>query len=136
MKTSPQIGNDVVDLDKTSSNNKQYDRRFVSRVFTNAEQNAIKKATDPDLVLWSIWAAKETAYKIRKKIDPSFILSHKRIEVDASPIRFGSEDGPRNAIDSVVTMDGSKYAIRWLWVEHHVNCIGISKNKEKTLDDV
>jgi len=126
--TSLKVGNDIVDLDHKDNNNKHNDKRFVSRVFTNTEQNAIDEADDPDLLLWSIWAAKETAYKIIKKIDPGFTLSYKGIEVDAAPIETQSKNDLHGKADGFVSIDGFTYAIRWMWTKHYVNCIGVSEN--------
>jgi len=42
--------------------------RFVERVFTAAEREAIEGGADPDLEVWFGWAAKEAAYKVVSKV--------------------------------------------------------------------
>lgn len=42
---------------------KSGDERFVNRVFTRTEKNIISSSPNPDGILWTLWAAKEAAYK-------------------------------------------------------------------------
>jgi phosphopantetheinyl transferase (holo-ACP synthase) len=62
------VGNDVVDLSRVRVRGKSGDDRFVSRVLAPEEHSALTEATDPDLELWCLWAAKEAAYKIASKL--------------------------------------------------------------------
>lgn len=41
--------------------------RFLKKILTAAEIEFVQDAENPDKALWSIWACKETAYKIIKK---------------------------------------------------------------------
>jgi len=75
----PAVGNDIVDLNSAGSHGKFRDARFLKRVFTPAERQAIQAAENPDLVLWSFWAAKESAYKILSKLrSPPPLFAHRR----------------------------------------------------------
>lgn len=65
------MGNDIVDLSTAGTRGKSRDTRFLKRVFTAAEQQSIRAAENPDLVLWTFWAAKESAYKILSKLRSS-----------------------------------------------------------------
>lgn len=56
-----------MDLTDPLQREKHRDSRFISKVFTEREQKQITTADRPDLVLWSLWAAKETAYKALNK---------------------------------------------------------------------
>lgn len=71
-------GNDVVDLNHNGIIGKSKHTRFVKRVFNENEQSTISSSNDPDLTLWMIWAAKETAYKIISKIIGPPIFAHKK----------------------------------------------------------
>lgn len=62
------IGNDVVDLVEPRTVGKAGDRRFVDRVLAAREREGLASAGDPDLELWSLWAAKEAAYKAVSKL--------------------------------------------------------------------
>ena len=59
----PGVGNDVVDLKEPGNRGKSGDDRFLGRVFTAEERGLIAQAAAPDTRLWSLWAAKEAAYK-------------------------------------------------------------------------
>lgn len=76
------VGNDVVDLHDPETRLESIHDRFIDRVFTPAERDAIFAACDPRAALWSHWAAKESAYKIIKKIDPDAMFSHCAFHVD------------------------------------------------------
>lgn len=65
------VGNDVVDLENPDALGRSLDERFVRRVFLPEEQRLIFRDRDPDCILWVLWAAKETAYKIISKSCPS-----------------------------------------------------------------
>jgi 4'-phosphopantetheinyl transferase superfamily len=41
--------------------------RFLKKILTVAEIDFVQNAENPDKALWSLWACKETAYKIIKK---------------------------------------------------------------------
>lgn len=59
----PALGIDVVDLEHPRSRGKSSDRRFIARVFGDAEAAVIGASDDPDRTLWTLWAAKEAAFK-------------------------------------------------------------------------
>jgi phosphopantetheinyl transferase (holo-ACP synthase) len=62
------IGNDVVDLTKARNREKALDARFIDRVFSAAEREELFSAADRTALLWALWAGKETAYKIVRKL--------------------------------------------------------------------
>ena len=62
------IGNDVVDLRSPRSRDKHTSERFIQRVFTEEEAALIRDSRAPDRTLWTLWAAKETAYKVATKL--------------------------------------------------------------------
>jgi hypothetical protein len=84
----PFVGNDVVDLTDPENRGKSRDRRFVNRVFTPAEQRMISAADEADRVLWSLWAAKESAYKAISKMASSVCSIPRSYEV-----KLGCADG-------------------------------------------
>ena len=49
---------------------KSGDSRFLKKILTDAEIEDVKNADNPDMALWSLWACKETAYKVIKKYLP------------------------------------------------------------------
>ncbi len=67
------VGNDVVDLHDPGSRPGALHARFDARVFTSVERKTLKvlapsPASQHEL-RWTLWAAKESAYKVAKKID-------------------------------------------------------------------
>lgn len=72
------LGNDIVDLKQAGVRGKRQHSRFVARVFTKAEQTFIQDSPEPDLTLWALWAAKESAYKLISKITSPPVFSHRR----------------------------------------------------------
>lgn len=80
------VGNDVVDLSEPRSRGKSESAAFLRRVFTESESHWINAGEDLDARdrrLWTLWAAKETAFKIFSKVlgaPPVFI--HKAFECE------------------------------------------------------
>lgn len=77
----PGVGNDVVDLKEAENRGKSGDDRFLDRVFTATERAMIAGARSPDTLLWSLWAAKEAAYKAVSGGDPSVCSIPRRYPV-------------------------------------------------------
>ncbi len=87
----PALGIDVVDLEHPRCRGKAGDRRFVARVFTEAEASAIAESADADCRLWTLWAAKEAGFKaatLAAGAPPVF--RHRAFEVVLEP---GAERG-------------------------------------------
>ena len=63
------VGNDVVDLHDPESQPEALHARFDARVFTLDEREALSASDSPHLLRWTLWAAKESAYKVAKKLD-------------------------------------------------------------------
>jgi phosphopantetheinyl transferase (holo-ACP synthase) len=65
------VGNDLVDLTDAEAQPGQLHPRFDQRVFSAEERARIEAGPDPNRIRWSLWAAKESAYKAAKKIEPN-----------------------------------------------------------------
>jgi hypothetical protein len=76
------VGNDLVDLSDSDSDPATRHPRFDARVFSASELSALRAAPDRNLLRWSLWAAKEAAYKVARKLDPSAIFSPARFIVE------------------------------------------------------
>jgi hypothetical protein len=86
------LGNDVIDLGDPETRPGARHPRFDARVFTRAERAALAAAADPARLRWSLWAAKEAAYKCLKKLAPGTCFSPVRFEVRLESSRTGSVD--------------------------------------------
>ena len=65
------VGNDVVDLHDPESRPGALHPRFDIRVFTPDELEALSASASAHPLRWTLWAAKESAYKVAKKLDPT-----------------------------------------------------------------
>jgi len=76
------VGNDIVDLGDAETRIEKLHPRFIGRVFSAAERQRIFSSRDTRMLLWAHWAAKESAYKALKKLDPGTVFSHSAFVVD------------------------------------------------------
>jgi phosphopantetheinyl transferase (holo-ACP synthase) len=86
------VGIDVVDLDDPRAAGKGGDPRFAARVLAPRERAFVAAADDPDLALWSLWAAKEAAFKVVSSMAgraPVFRHAAFEVEAEALPIDEG-----------------------------------------------
>ncbi len=74
------IGNDVVDLAHRGVQPGAQHPRFDARVFTESER-ALIASDATQRVRWVLWAAKEAAYKVAKKLDAAVVWAPARFEV-------------------------------------------------------
>jgi phosphopantetheinyl transferase (holo-ACP synthase) len=72
------IGNDIVDQDVSGT--KHTDQRFMQRVFTENERRLILESSLPEIVLWCLWAGKESAFKIVSKLAGPSVFAHRRFQ--------------------------------------------------------
>jgi phosphopantetheine--protein transferase-like protein len=80
------VGVDVVDLGVGHVRDRTRDARFLERVFTDVERARIRAAADPEVELWSLWAAKEAAFKVASKVlGAPPVFRHRAFEVRDPP---------------------------------------------------
>jgi len=79
--TLPHIGNDIVDLTNIAARDKSKDTLFLKRVFLPTEESLIVGNVKPDTVLWTLWSAKEAAYKAVMKANMKVSSSPRRYRV-------------------------------------------------------
>ncbi len=84
------IGNDVVDLNDPETFAEGLNPRFDKRVFTADELRRLAAADDSRALRWTLWAAKESAYKLVKRRDPETVFSHSLFETDLGEHGFGT----------------------------------------------
>jgi phosphopantetheinyl transferase (holo-ACP synthase) len=77
------VGNDVVDLRARIVSGPRHPR-FDARVFAPSEHRALRESAEPDALRWKLWAAKEAAYKVAKKLDDAAVWSPVRFVVSLS----------------------------------------------------
>jgi phosphopantetheinyl transferase (holo-ACP synthase) len=89
------VGIDLVDLADAAAPS----GRFVARVLAPAERALVEQAADPIGLIWRLWAAKESAYKVLAAADPELPFAHRRFRVDLAA--------------GTVEHDGRTVPVRW-----------------------
>lgn len=118
------IGNDLVDLTNPDIANKHNEERFLKRVLAPSEIKKMKSTSDPKKLLWLLWAGKESAYKVLKKLMPEMIFSHSKIVVDID----------EKVLYGTVTYGEYVISIRWLVATNWLHSVAVLKEDEKQLD--
>jgi len=88
-KPSIFLGNDLVWLDDPANRGRYADLLLVRRVLTPKERLLVQVSPDPDRMLWSLWAAKEAAFKAVSRVHPGTVFSPSQFEVH--PQRTGAQ---------------------------------------------
>jgi phosphopantetheinyl transferase (holo-ACP synthase) len=126
------IGNDLVDLCAREAAGKSRDTRFVKRVFTAREAELIAGATDPDHALWMLWAAKEAAYKVAKKLHSGTIFAHSRFEVAVDSLRSEIESGGESThlsgyvlVQRIPGLERQRFPLEWTTSSSFIHCVAM-----------
>ena len=107
------VGDDVVDLHDPAIATHHLRTRFLDRVLHPDERAALAVARSPEVLLWSYFAAKEAAYKVAVKRDPSVILAHRRFVVSPTLASVRHEDRDLALVLDVDEARGFAHAIAW-----------------------
>jgi len=103
------VGNDVVDLRDPENQPGAIHPRFDERVFTWGERARILAAASPHQMRWALWAAKESSYKVARKIDPRVCFSPRAFVVRIP----GGDIGARQASLAEVSHAVGRFQV-WL----------------------
>jgi phosphopantetheinyl transferase (holo-ACP synthase) len=79
------LGNDIVDLHDREAQPAGLHPRFDARVFGPRELEALEEAGSRHQLRWTLWAAKESAYKASKRRNPQIVFSPREFVTDLSP---------------------------------------------------
>ena len=99
------IGNDVVDLRDPETSPSTRHPRFDERVFAEEERDRIAAAADAERLRWTLWAAKEAAFKAAKRLDQGLVFTPRRFVVDLEHGVVVHETAGRFALDLTVRDD-------------------------------
>lgn len=105
------VGNDVVDLCDPETSVGALHPRFDGRVFAPAEREALLGSEAPHRLRWTLWAAKEAAFKLVRRLDPAARFSPASFEVRLDeravhhagrwiPVRVSEQDDRVHAVAS------------------------------------
>ncbi len=107
------VGNDVVDLRDPDSAPRSSSDRFDARVFCEEELDALAASACRARLRWRLWAAKEAAYKVCVKLDPTIVFSpsHFRVRLPEGA-GAGSVETPNGGLPLLVREgDGWLHAV-------------------------
>ncbi len=90
------LGNDLVDLRDPEARPEAQHPRFDERVFADSELTQLAGSEDPHRLRWTLWAAKESAFKWLRKQNASAIFTPCRFVVD---VQSGCVRGADFALD-------------------------------------
>ncbi len=102
------IGNDVVDLGDAETRAGAEHPGFDARVFCEAERDRLAHAADPRGLRWSLWAGKEAAYKVLRRLDPRFVFSPRALEVVCDEAGRGSVRSDATALPLRIARRGDR----------------------------
>ena len=113
------LGNDVVDLADAEAALGATHPRFDDRVFTTSERTALSRSASPNRLRWFFWAAKESAFKAARKLDPRVVFSPRRFEVTAI-----------SETDGMVTHGRVRWRIRAMYQDDAIHSVAQSERAE------
>lgn len=114
-----------MDLTDPQARGKSRDTRFIDRVFSEGERQQILNCSEPDFLLWSLWAGKETGYKAICKANADVTSAPRRYEVKLDiPEKIVKED--RSFMSGVVETPYDPVFIRIFAGNGYIHCIGIA----------
>lgn len=128
------IGNDLIDLQSRDASGKARDGRFIRRVFTPGEAARIEASIDPDRTLWMLWAGKEAAYKVARKLRPGVLFAHGAYEVMPAASMYERDALPVERLDGYVRLrgigglDGLCFPVEWKVTTSFVHCIAVERD--------
>ncbi|MGA9112130.1 MAG: 4'-phosphopantetheinyl transferase superfamily protein [Smithella sp.] len=114
----PCVGNDVVDLSEPANAGKSKNSRFLKKILTDAEIEFINNTERSEAALWSFWACKEAAYKVKIKSFPGIPFIPRRWQVVFNKLQSEYSDG-----EVIIPGKGSVY-IRYFSNLQYVHCVG------------
>lgn len=115
------LGNDIVDLE-ANRNDLVTNTRFHERIFTSNEQEMIFSSSQPNITIWKLWSAKESVYKVLSKIDYSFTLNFKILEI--------------NLEESICRFNSIICYLRWDITNTYIHCVARTSPHERYFETI
>ncbi|MBM3462074.1 MAG: 4-phosphopantetheinyl transferase family protein [Armatimonadetes bacterium] len=119
------VGNDVVDTDQAAQPGDRGWDRFIGRVLAADERRLVRERSDITVLPWMLWAAKESAFKIMRKRDPSAIFAHPGFHVDCDDLTSRLPDRlfPGGTLPGAIRHAGQRFSLRWDIGMGYVHCL-------------
>ncbi len=120
------LGNDIVDFSPNETKNKYENTRFLKRVFNENEIKAILSAHHKDRLLWTLWSAKEAAFKACKKQDINLIFSPKSFRVSDESLEKLLHKNSLRILTGMLQHDEKRLSLQWQFPsEQCVHCCAV-----------
>ena len=113
---------------------KTLDLRFLKKILTSAEIAVVRSAKNPAAALWSLWACKETAYKIMKKSSAETAFLPRQWKVKISKTGESYEQGEVIIPGNILKGTRAGIFTRLFISEKYVHCIGADDSR--ILDEI
>ncbi len=130
MSRNWRLGNDVVDLASSRSRDKASHLRFLRKVFTPEEAEAIRSSPSPERTLWLLWAGKEAIFKSTTKVlGAPPVFHHPDFRILFSPEELQRLARETESLISAPTLKGTgvyrgfHFAVRAHWAESHIHAL-------------
>lgn len=130
--TSRLIGNDIIDLSLPPVSAKVDNSRFMNRICSSEEEKLLAATQKQQLLLWYMWSAKESAYKIAKKYHSETVFSPKQFIVN----RISSCIWLNNEVDGEVSYKGMHIPVRWQHRSTYIHCVGVWPDQTGAFDEI
>jgi phosphopantetheinyl transferase (holo-ACP synthase) len=101
-----------------ASAKKSRDSRYLKKILTNAEIEFVQAAENPARALWSLWACKETAYKVIHKSHAGEPFLPRQWSVQLNHLDKIFMQG------EVIIPGGNTVFVQLYFAENYVHCIG------------
>ncbi len=75
------MGNDIVDLQDARIASNWQRPRYLEKIFTPQERAWIQQANQPDMRVWMLWSAKESAYKLSRQLGAERAYAPKSLRI-------------------------------------------------------
>lgn len=105
----------------------------MQRVFTPSERDRIAGSEDPDREIWTLWTAKETAYKVLSKSSASLSSAPGLFNVTLSHPH--PPPPPLGELSGLVTGPSGRVVVRIRRTDEYVHCVGSDENGD-ALEDI
>lgn len=116
------VGNDIVDYGIDEQKYRQ--PRFLNRVLTVKEQSYLAQSCHPNTYLWSLWAAKEAAFKALQRTENHLTFSPITFELPETSLQALLSCHESKILKGDVQHKNQTIEVRFSWPEKNaVHCI-------------
>lgn len=125
-KTLIAIGNDIVDLQLYDNQPFNKHKRFINRTFHPNELAFLSLSGNDIRMMWSIWCAKEAAFKAVQKICPDIIFSPIKFYLTLTSLHYLMSDASeRIQFGNIYCQEARLYIpIKWdMQLDNYIHCI-------------